>query len=184
MQFDPVKIKLIVGLGNIGKKYEATRHNAGFIFVDILVDHIQQASSWSENTKLNSFIIELPNMLGRKLVIAKPTTMMNLSGKSVEAISKYFKLPPSEILIVYDDLDIPIGKYKIQFSSGPKVHNGLTSVRQSLGTNDFWHLRLGVEGRETKGNSIIPGVEYTLHRFGNSEMDIFQEMCKEITKMF
>lgn len=168
------KVKLIVGLGNIGKDYEKTRHNAGFILADIFKDRFLHNLNWKLDKDMKAEVIKTA---GNELVLAKPTTMMNLSGEAVQAIAKYYGIEPAEILVAYDDMDIQLGEFKLQFNSGPKVHNGLTSIRERLGTNGFWHLRLGIENREVKGNKGIPGQTYALQRFKPQELETFLDTC-------
>lgn len=174
MQPDINNIKLIVGLGNIGKDYEKTRHNAGFIFLDQFRERFLPNLNWSIEKEHKAEIIKTP---GNEFVLLKPTTMMNNSGEAVRSIMDYFKLKPEEILVAYDDMDISLGNFKLQFNSGPKVHNGLTSVRDRLGTNGFWHMRLGIENREVKGNKGIPGQTYALQRFKPQEYTDFIDCC-------
>ncbi len=116
-------MKLIVGLGNPGEKYKNTRHNAGFLVVD-------------ELEKLN-----LPNV-----VLFKPQKFMNRSGQEVKKLTKKYPLDKNELYVVHDDLDIPLGKFKIHKGRGPKIHNGLQSIYDQLGTKDFWHVRVGIDG--------------------------------------
>jgi PTH1 family peptidyl-tRNA hydrolase len=178
MAFDISKIKLIVGLGNLGAKYSNTRHNAGFIFMDALAKHIAPDQSWKLHKDLSAEILKL-----KQCYLAKPTTMMNASGKAVVAIMNYFKeeeIMPENILVVHDDLDVPLGNYKIQFSKGPSVHNGISSVQKHLGTPDFWRLRLGIENREVKGNKGVPGETYTLQRFTKEELVDFHQLLFDL----
>lgn len=170
-------MKLIVGLGNIGERYEKTRHNAGFV----VLDRLQGSSSSSASFKLqDKFSGEI--FRDGENIFLKPVTMMNESGKSISAVANFYKISPSEIYVIYDDLDIRLGEYKIQFEKGPKVHNGLSSVRQHLGTNSFWHVRIGVDNREVKGNTQIPGVEYSLREFPPEERQVFEEVVQRVTE--
>lgn len=169
MQFQPSDIKLIVGLGNVGKEYVRTRHNVGFMFVDMLTDQ------WQTDTALHAELskIEVSN---QKVILAKPTTFMNLSGSAVAAVSHYFKIEPQQILVVHDDLDIVLGEYKIHLGKGPKVHNGLGSIDQTIGAN-YWRLRMGIEDREQAGNKSIPGASYALANFTVDQMKTLQSAC-------
>lgn len=183
MNFSPANTKLIVGLGNVGSEYAKTRHNAGFLFVDKLVDALSPSSNWhaSSDFKAEYMVIQPDerNKLQQNLVIAKPTTMMNNSGEAVQAIANYYKINSDEILIAHDDMDIPLGGYKIQIDKGPKVHNGVDSVERMLGTTNFWRLRIGIENREVKGNKGIPGLKYALQRFGEEEFQKLQVVLQE-----
>jgi PTH1 family peptidyl-tRNA hydrolase len=105
---------------------------------------------------------------------------MNESGKSVAAVANFYKIKHEDIYVIYDDLDIALGQYKIQYDRGPKVHNGLSSVRAALGSNAFWHVRIGVENREIRGNSGIAGVEYSLQNFAPNEKKILDENVERV----
>lgn len=179
MQFDPSEIKLIVGLGNPGKNYHLTRHNAGFMFVDKLLQQFEMVSDWSKQQKFQAEMSRI-RIAASSPWLAKPATGMNISGRAVQLIANYYNLEPEEIAIAFDDLDIPLGKYKIQFGKGPKVHNGLSSVKKSLATDAFWNIRIGIENREKKGNTSIPGMSYALNNFAPSERDTLDEVFKNI----
>ncbi|EKD46637.1 MAG: hypothetical protein ACD_67C00134G0001, partial [uncultured bacterium] len=119
-------MKLIIGLGNPGKQYENTRHNAGFI----LLDEIQKVLAFPEfklDKKFNAEISE-KNINGEKTILAKPQTFMNLSGQSVQAIMNFYKLSPADITVAHDDLDIKIGEWKISEDSRAAGHNGVQSI--------------------------------------------------------
>ncbi len=169
--FDYSKIKLIVGLGNIGREYKNTRHNAGFLFLD----YMYNSENFSEDSKLKSFIKRAENK-----VLAKPTTFMNLSGQAVSLISNYYKIKSHEILLVHDDLDIKLGEYKITYTKGPKVHNGIISVEETLKTNKFWRLRIGVDNRTPELRKHIKGNDYVLSSFLQEEKLILQKTFAKI----
>ncbi len=168
MDFDFSSLKLIVGLGNVGDQYKRTRHNAGFMFVDYLLEQLSPGTNWKSEPKISAEVAKVGD-----LRLLKPTTMMNNSGKSVRAAMDYYQITPEQVLIVHDDLDIPLGKNKLQFSKYPKVHNGLKSIFQHLKSDQSWFLRLGIENREIKGNAQIPGLVYSLKRFAEPEMGAF-----------
>lgn len=160
---------LIVGLGNPGENYEKTRHNAGFMFVDELagkekfvVDKKQEA----EVLKMKDFIL------------AKPFTFMNDSGRAVRKIMNFYKLSIDDVVIVHDDLDIAFGEHKIQKSVGPKVHNGIKSVEQYLGRNDFLRVRLGIDNRQP-GISYGTGADYVLSKMSKEELKEFEVVIDE-----
>lgn len=172
--------KLIVGLGNVGKQYEKSRHNSGFLFLDFLKKQIPEYKTleWQNESKFSAEILKAANLP----ILAKPTTMMNNSGQSVSQLKNYFKLESSEILVAFDDLDMPLGTFKLQFAKGPKVHNGLNSVANRLSTSDFWHLRIGIENREVKGNKGIPGMQFSLANFTQVELELLRKVFKSIFK--
>ena len=177
--FDLNNIRLIVGLGNVGDDYKNTRHNAGFIFVDSLIQAWQPQLNWSKNSDLQAEIITFKPNSDQSFILAKPTTMMNLSGQAVSKLLNYYKVTPAQLLLVHDDLDLRLGDSKLHFARGPKDHNGILSVVQFLGGKDFWRLRIGVDAREVKGNKGIPGEKYSLERFKTAEREILDGMIQE-----
>ena len=150
-------MKLIVGLGNPGEKYKNTRHNVGFIVIDELKDRLLMLKSkpttqyFEKDRKFNSEILVLNDV-----ILSKPQTFMNDSGRAVKSLSTYYHVPSTKIRIVHDDLDIRLGDFKIQKGVGPKLHYGVASIEESLGTPDFWRVRIGVDNREGK-NRILGG---------------------------
>lgn len=170
-------VKLIVGLGNVGKEYEKTRHNVGFMFCDVFKKQFLGDMRWKQDTTFKASFIKTP---GNEFILAKPTTMMNNSGEAVKMLSFFYGVEPQDVLIIHDDLDISLGDYKLQFGTGPKVHNGLSSVDKFLGTNQYWHLRIGIENREVKGNKGIPGQRYALERFKPEEYKTIQSTIQRI----
>lgn len=168
--FDISKIKVIVGLGNIGKRYVTTRHNAGFLFVDRIADN-----SFKESGQLESFISEI-QVKNNKIFLIKPLTLMNNSGRAVQKFLAYNKILPSETIVFHDDLDILLGKFKIQFGKGPKIHNGINSIENSLATESFWRGRIGIENRTATEKEHIEGVNYVLGRFNQEEISILRSL--------
>ena len=156
-------MKLIIGLGNPGEEYLNTRHNAGFLVAEKL-----------QKTKLPAGV-----------VVRKPDTFMNESGVFVKKLVDQYKLDPSNLYIVHDDLDIPLGSYKIQLGVGPKDHNGVNSVESELGTKDFWRVRIGIDNRQP--DDRIPGEEYTLQDFTETEINtlggVIEKVCKELDSL-
>lgn len=152
-------MKLIVGLGNPGKEYAHHRHNVGFMFVDYMSENAQS-----------------------KHIFLKPQTFMNKSGGAVQKVMQFYKIPLENLYVVHDDLDIPLGKFKIQKGTGPKLHNGLTSIEEKLGTKNFWRIRIGVENRPTENRPS--GEVYVLNNFTPEEhhriTQIFPKMVKQL----
>lgn len=143
---------LIVGLGNPGRQYDATRHNMGFMFVDELLREARNVSSQSgDKFRCELWKATLPGSPDPWL-IAKPQTFMNLSGESVQPLAAWHRLLPENILVVHDELDIAPGRMKFKKGGGNAGHNGLKSITQCLGTPDFYRLRLGI-GRSPYGNA-------------------------------
>lgn len=134
-------IKLFVGLGNPGAEYEATRHNAGFWWLDALARELNAPLVLDKNYH---GLVARTVVSGQTVWLLKPLTFMNLSGKSVTALTRFFKIKPEEILVVHDELDIVPGHAKLKFGGSHAGHNGLRDIHAQLGTADYWRLRLGV----------------------------------------
>ena len=134
-------IKLFVGLGNPGTEYEATRHNAGFWWVDALARELKLSLVADRSYH---GLLARGNVNGQTVWLLEPQTYMNLSGKSVAALARFFKIAPQDILVVHDELDVPPGQAKLKFGGGHGGHNGLRDIHAQLGTGDYWRLRLGI----------------------------------------
>ena len=141
-------IKLIVGLGNPGPEYEDTRHNAGFWWVDQAVR--QLGGHLAHDPKYHGFVARVNRPAG-PVWLQQPLTYMNLSGKAVAPLARFFKILPDEILVVHDELDIPPGQMKLKKGGGAGGHNGIKDIQAQLGTPDFWRLRLGIGHPGHKG---------------------------------
>ena len=135
------EIRLIVGLGNPGREYDFTRHNAGFWWVDALA----QQYSWSFRAE-NKFygLVARGRLDGHELFLLKPQTFMNVSGRAVGALAQFYQIEPGQILVVHDELDLPPGGIKLKFGGGHGGHNGLKDIFSHLGTREFWRLRIGI----------------------------------------
>jgi PTH1 family peptidyl-tRNA hydrolase len=166
-------MKIIVGLGNPGIQYETTRHNVGFLAVDRLID------SWRATgpTIKHQAEIYSAKVDGEPVMILKPQTFMNDSGVAIKALVNFFKIKPQEIYVIHDDLDIPLGKWKLQKGVGPKVHNGINSIENELGTQEFWRIRIGIDNRDSENR--IAGEEYVLQKFLSDENHILENVSKE-----
>lgn len=143
-------IKLIVGLGNPGRQYEKTRHNAGFLFLDELLSG--SGGVWTEVSRFDGLLAE--TVLGGKVMLLKPGTFMNRSGQSVGKIARYYKLMPEEILVVHDELDFDIGVVRLKKGGGHAGHNGLRDIITHLGSKEFYRLRIGIS-RPPIGKSVV-----------------------------
>lgn len=176
---------LIVGLGNPGKQYEHTRHNVGFMMVDALTEKVN-SGQWTVSRKFQSIIslYSQPTTHNSQLIIAKPQTFMNDSGIAVSKVARYYHLVPSALFIVHDDLDIKLGEYKIQKGVGPKIHNGVNSIEEKLGTKDFWRVRVGIENRNKISDTRyqILGQEFVLQDFNEEEKLILKEVIDSVVK--
>lgn len=153
-------MKLVVGLGNPGAKYEQTRHNAGFWWLDRIAS--RERATFKRESRFQGAYCKI-TADGSELWLLKPETFMNLSGQSVAALANYYKVTPKEILVAHDELDLPAGGVKLKFGGGLGGHNGLKSIAQCLGTQDFWRLRLGIghpRDTEAQGREVV---DYVLH---------------------
>jgi len=153
--------KLIVGLGNPGSKYQWTRHNAGFMVLDRLADI---AGISVARKKFSGFYGE-GDWQGEHLLLLKPLTFMNLSGRSVVEALRFHKLHLKDVVVIHDDLDIPFGRVKVKEGGGHAGHNGLRSLVTELGSGDFTRVRVGI-GRPSRGDVV----DYVLNRFAEDEL--------------
>lgn len=167
-------MKLIIGLGNPGIKYQNTRHNLGQIIVNQYVE-AKYKSSLQEKKSLSAKIFEIGES-GDKKIFAISTGYMNNSGITVQKISQFYKIKPSDIIIVHDDLDLEIGDYRIQFNRGSAGHNGIKSIIETLSSQQFHRIRIGI------GNPAdsIPIEDYVLQPFSKSESDIIKSLIPKI----
>jgi len=190
-------MKLIIGLGNPSKKYARTRHNVGFMMVDKLREKYD-FSDFEFNKKFNADISTLSSRAERsnlelnidnldstrlprrsedgtprndkKVVLAKPQTFMNNSGDSVRAILDFYKLTPGDMIVIHDDIDLPLGEYKIATQSGSAGHNGVQSIIDSIGTKEFMRVRIGVATESLR--SPIDPADFVLQNFSEEELEI------------
>lgn len=169
---------LIIGLGNPGAEYVRTRHNAGFQALDFLATAFATPEFRSEE----KFFAELASALvdGKKIVLVKPMTYMNESGKAVRALLDFYKLEPKDIVVIHDDLDIAPRTLRTTDSSRPAGHNGVASIIEHLGTQDFFRIRLGI-GRPAETEGVcMPSHDYVLGRFSDEEYAALEKLFPEI----
>jgi PTH1 family peptidyl-tRNA hydrolase len=133
-------LKLVVGLGNPGPRYEQTRHNAGFWFADLLAERAR--GRFAMDSRFQGELARI-TLAGDELRLLKPTTFMNLSGQSAGAVARFFKLAPEQLLVVHDELDLPPGTARLKRGGGHGGHNGLRDLIRHIGA-DFWRLRVGI----------------------------------------
>ncbi len=173
-------ISLVVFLGNIGKEYEKTRHNAAWLFARSL-DFFPALSfrrGFSGQWSQLSWPPGSPNS-GRRVYFLMPETYMNLSGESAGAFASFYKIPPEEILIIHDDIELSFGTVSFKRGGGLGGHNGLRSLKASLGTADFWRIRIGV------GRPEHPDIaSYVLSPFAEKEMEALPAVFAEAGKLF
>lgn len=164
-------MKLIIGLGNPGKQYEKTRHNAGFMVIDELAESLEISLSQ----------LKFKGMLGEgrsgaeKVILLKPLTYMNLSGESMIQALQFYKLQPEDILVIYDDLDTPVGDLRLRMKGSAGGHNGIKSIVQHLGTEEFNRIRIGI-GRPQQGKKVV---DYVLEPFFKEEEERIKAAVKK-----
>jgi PTH1 family peptidyl-tRNA hydrolase len=177
-------MKIIMGLGNPGKDYEETRHNAGFAMVDFLAKKF--SLTLKLDRKFQAEYIKAPivrNGVTEDICLIKSIGFMNNSGVSLRAFLEYFYSnfllddESNHLIVAHDDLDLELGQFKLQKGKGPKVHNGLSSIYQHLGHKNFWHLRLGVDSR--KGDRSINSSNYVLMKMVADERAELQKAISE-----
>ncbi|MBE9222372.1 aminoacyl-tRNA hydrolase [Cyanobacterium stanieri LEGE 03274] len=161
---------LIVGLGNPEPKYDKTRHNIGFEIVDYLAD--KWGFSWQKNNKFNGFFCEGIAPHRQKVRLLKPLTYMNRSGQSVRAVIDWYKLNLDDLLIVYDDMDIPLGKIRLRLSGSAGGHNGMKSIISHVGGQKFPRCRIGIGKSEGKKETI----GHVLGKFSSAETPIIEDL--------
>lgn len=184
-------MKLIVGLGNPGEKYESTRHNVGFMVLDQLLKDIAPVtkSNWSKEEKLKSEIYTFENTPkngeSEKIILARPLTYMNNSGLAVSKIVEYYKIDPTDLWVVYDELDLPLGSMKIRQGGGAAGHHGIESIMEKLGTDKFYRFRLGIglsKNKEGMNKQHLDVPDYVLNGFRGGEASKARTMIKRGSK--
>lgn len=168
------KTVLIVGLGNVGKEYDGTRHNIGFDCIDAFVHTEPEMQPWAEKKDQKCFV-STGNVGNTKIIAIKPTTYMNLSGEAVRAISHFYKIEPEQILAIYDDLDVSFGQIRTRLGGGSAGHNGVKSLIQHIGEN-FGRLRIGI-GPKTPEQ--IDSADFVLGRFSSEQQAQLKNLTQE-----
>ncbi len=163
-------MKLITGLGNIGDKYCFTRHNAGFMVVDKIA--LDNNLSFKEEKKLKCFMTKF-KLNGEDIILAKPTTFMNLSGEAVAAIMNYYKIDIKDILIVYDDIALDLGRLRFRGNGSDGGHNGIKSIIKHTGTSNFTRLKIGIGPQPP-----IPSESFVLQNFTKEQTEELKQVLK------
>jgi peptidyl-tRNA hydrolase, PTH1 family len=164
-------MKLIVGLGNPGKEYENTRHNAGFE----VIDELSRRFNMPLNQLKHKGLYGIGFYQGEKIILLKPLTYMNLSGESIRAVMDYYQIDRENILVIYDDLDLPVGKIRLRQKGSAGGHNGIKSTIAHLGTQEFNRIRIGID-RPRPGMKVP---DYVLGRFSKEEQPAIMEAVKK-----
>lgn len=168
---DGEKLKLIVGLGNPGKQYEKTRHNVGFMVIDKLCENLNISLDKEKFKSL--YCVEHIN--GEKIILLKPLTYMNLSGEAIQAMMNYYQIGLEDLLLIYDDLDLPVGKIRLRQKGSAGGHNGLKSTIAHVGSQQFNRIRIGID----RPQSRLSVSDYVMSNFTKDE---FHEMEHVIEK--
>lgn len=163
---------LIIGLGNPGKEYEKTKHNAGFRTVDFLAGKYDL--EWTDESKKMLSEAASGKMDSKKIILAKPLTFMNNSGKAVSLLTKRYMLNAKRCLVVHDDSDLPLGKIKISFGKSSGGHKGVESIIKALKTKEFWRIRLGIQSSKKH----IQAEKLVLQKFKPEEEKVFVKVVK------
>lgn len=164
-------MKIIVGLGNPGKEYEKTRHNAGFRVLDMVANKL----NIDVNKSKYKGIIGSKGMKDKKIILCKPQTYMNLSGDCVIELLNYYKADLEDLVVIYDDIDIDVGSIRIRPSGSPGTHNGMKDITKKVGSKDFVRVRIGT-GKPTDGRDLV---DFVLGKFEKDEEKI---ICETIDK--
>lgn len=166
-------MKLIVGLGNPGKEYERTRHNAGF---DVM-DEIARMASASITQKKFKALVDKVNIGGQSVLLMKPQTYMNNSGEAVRAAMDFYHLQPQDLLVIYDDMDLAVGRLRLRQKGSAGGHNGIKSIIAHIGTQTFDRIRVGIDK-----DPRIPTVNWVLGKIRKEDMDAYLESVNEAAK--
>lgn len=166
MRNNAENIRLVVGLGNPGAEYENTRHNAGFMVIDRLLEKLP--GSYQRSSRCRSSVWR-GRRRGSSLFLQKPQTFMNISGEAIKCMTRSEKIRPEQIVIVFDDLDLPLGKLRIRRDGGDGGHNGIKSTIEHLGSGEFGRVRIGI-GRQSGGGTV----DHVLGEFDEAEMAVMR----------
>lgn len=168
------KMKLIVGLGNPTKEYDGTRHNIGFMAIDALAREYNIAV----DTLKHKALIGKGMIEGQKVILAKPVTYMNLSGEAVRAIADYYKILPEDIVIIFDDTTLDVGRIRIRKKGSAGGHNGIKNIIAHLGTTEFPRIKIGI-GAKRPGQDLA---DYVLARFPKEEKEVLRQVLEDVKK--
>ena len=167
---------LIIGLGNPGKKYEKTRHNVGFRVIEKLLN--DRLTTVDKKQKFGAEIFET-EVTGKKAILAKPQTFMNLSGQTVKSLIRNYKIKTANLVVIHDDIDLPSGKIKVSTNRGSAGHKGVQSIIDALGTKNFTRLRIGIKYHQ----ATIKNVEkFVLQKFTRNEEKTLKDVFRNSTE--
>lgn len=174
-------MKLIIGLGNYGKEFDMTPHNAGFMLVDKLAK-LHKATSWEYDKYYNCDVCYIAENNAKKVMLAKPRTYMNLSGGAVAKIIAKNSTDLIDMTLCFDDLDLALGQYKINSEKQPREHKGVESVRSVIGKTGYNNIRIGVETRTSLQRARIPGDVYVIKKISDEDYNVLVDTITEIAK--
>jgi len=166
---------LVVGLGNVGTKYDKTRHNAGFMAIDRYKE-AHELADWIEKKDFKCFI-SMGDVGSTRVILIKPTTLMNLSGEAVQKVQNFYKIAPQDTLVVHDELDIDFGTIRTKNSGGSAGHNGIKSVIQQTG-KEFGRIRIGVGPKKP---ATMDSADFVLQNFTKEQLELLPKTLKEIS---
>ena len=164
-------MKLVVGLGNPGRKYKATKHNIGFMCLDKFAQ--DNLVKFKKENKFRGESLKIAN-----LILLKPHTFMNLSGESIRLVMDYYDIDVEDVLIIYDDLSLPLGKLRLREKGSPGGHNGIKSIISNLGTSEFQRVRIGIDS-----NPLIDAKDYVLGKFSKNEFKDLEESLNRTSQV-
>lgn len=174
-------MKLLVGLGNPGEKYANVRHNLGFTALEEFVASSKYQVVWENSEKFKSEIAKVG-----ELIFVKPQTYMNQSGLAVKLLTTYYKLPATDVIVIYDELDLPLGKIKVRMGGAAAGHHGVESIIKELGTDQFIRVRLGIGNLKTQSGEHkavhVSAEKFVLEPFMHSEKSQVKHMLKQAIK--
>lgn len=165
-------MKMVVGLGNPGKEYENTRHNLGFMFLDLL----EEKYNFKITTKKFNALIGEIFLNNEKIIFLKPQTYMNLSGQSVQKAKEFYKIDSKDIVVVFDDLDIPFGEVKYKQNGSGGTHNGMKNIVQMIGTKEFPRIKIGIGNIKHEKQDLK---DFVLEKFNKSQKDELNEIFEK-----
>ena len=171
-------IVMLVGLGNVGREYDGTRHNVGFFCIDQFVAKQEEMEPWIEKKDLQCYLSK-GRLSDTQVIAIKPTTLMNLSGRAVQAVTNFYKIATGSVVVIHDELDIPFGQIRLRVGGASAGHNGIKSVTQVLG-EEYGRVRIGV-GPKTPPQ--IDSADFVLQKFSDNEQKQLPNLAKEVTSV-
>lgn len=171
-------MKIVVGLGNYGEEFKRTRHNAGFMALDRLA--VKYAFSPFKFEKKFEAEIAEGRIKNEKTLLVKPQTYMNASGRAIKKLLDFYKLSPQDVLVLHDELDLPLGKFKLVSGRGSAGHKGIISLIEHLGTKEFTRLRIGIESLQPR---LMPTEKFVLENFDGEELEVLESLWAKILEL-